>query len=254
MLSILALMSKESGLVVTLFILAYVVLQRPRSFPIVPLVVACVLTVAGYMALRFMIFGSNTAAYTESGKLFGIVAYDDWRELGPRLRFLALADNVGKNAVAAFLPIFDGVGGFWTPARFLTRIGIWLPTVGLVLLSVRRSPSTVQKLAVLVICINAVLHYAVFRYRVLYVPQLAICLFVAAAPLKGLSLRRDLAVKLLAGILLITSVVFVSVRLRATWDSRYEKMHSTKLTNIVQRYPEQVDARIVEQVLKRYDR
>jgi hypothetical protein len=206
------------------------------------------------MALRFMIFGSNTAAYTESGKLFGIVAYDDWRELGPRLRFLALADNVGKNAVAAFLPIFDGVGGLWTPARLLTRLGIWLPTVGLVLLSLRRSPSTVQKLAVLVICINAVLHYAVFRYRVLYVPQLAICLFVAAAPLSVPSPRRNLVMKLLACTLLITSVVFVGSRLRATLDSRYEKLHSTKLTNIVKRYPGQVDANIVEQVLKRYER
>jgi hypothetical protein len=253
MLSILALMSKESGLVVPLFVLAYVVLQRPRSSSIVPLMVACVLTVAGYMALRFMIFGAKSAAYSESGKLLGIIAYDDWSGLAPRFRFLALVDNVGKNALAVFVPIFDGLGGFSKPAQLLTHIGIWLPTVAIICLSLGKRLSPVQKLAVLVIGINAVLHYAVFRYRVLYVPQLAFCMFVAATPMRGLSPRRDLAVKLLAAILLMFNIVFVNEHVRSLWVSRYEKLHTTKLTNIVKRFEGRIDPRVVEQVLERYD-
>ena len=96
LLSLLALMSKESGLILPLIALYFLVIEL-RTRLTHPAVWSLVILLAAYGLLRFVIFGSNAATYTEAGYLFGRTYYEN---LGARcradMRIAAYIENVVK--------------------------------------------------------------------------------------------------------------------------------------------------------------
>jgi hypothetical protein len=167
---------------------------------------ACVFVIAGYLVLRFAVFGSAAATYPESGFLLGTWGYADSSTLTLRQFAITLIENPLKHVVAIALPIFTDEGalrnaGLWSDPEF------WLATTGLVAIA-GRPRSRAQWLALTVILLNAVIHYAVFRFRTLYIPQLAMVVYVAASPALITPWRQRVAT-VLAGIVLVSSALSV---------------------------------------------
>jgi hypothetical protein len=175
-LSVLALLSKESGVIVPAMVAFYGWRESRRSF-----MVTGAALMAIYMVLRVALFGADALAYSESGVLFGIWHYDDSMELHGLGYAAMLLDNVIKHGVAIGLPVFDYQGELLLGRPLWVQAPLWLSTAGLVVVTATRRPSRAQLLALLVIGLNAVIHAAVYRQRALYVTHLAFVVYLAGS-------------------------------------------------------------------------
>src|SRR5690606_29816115 len=118
----------------------------------------------------------------ESGYLLATWHYDSAAHLEPGWRLWAAVENVLKNVLALVLPIFDNEGGFQNRAALIRLAPIWIPTALLATVALRRPWSPLQRFAVALIVLNALVHYAAFRHRVQYVAWLGLGVLVAASP------------------------------------------------------------------------
>lgn len=183
MLAILALMSKETGLIVILFAcFASVYLPLTTRFQVQIFIVAAIIITA-YMGLRLAIFGSESLSYVSSGHALGS-HYDSWAALSPKTRLLASAENAATNFTGCFLPIFNWEGKMLSlrELSFIENFLIWAPTVLLVTLSYSRTLTTIQVYSLVIIAINSALNLVAFRYRFQYLSWLGACAFVAGSP------------------------------------------------------------------------
>jgi hypothetical protein len=218
--SVLALMSKESGLVVPavglLFALmlggaAHFTPQRRLN-----LVVVTASIVGFYIGFRILIFGSGFASYSQDGYMFlGLVRYEDSENLPPLLLYLNYAENVTKHALAPVLPVFGEFGALLTQQSLLINLPVIMSTALLFGLAVGRHLSRLQWIALMIIAANAVAHFALFRFRLHYLSHAAFCLFVASSPLltNNQGHSRKLAAKTLAVIALVGSILWTSNKL-----------------------------------------
>lgn len=252
-LSVVALLNKESGIIISLMSAVAVFLTPSTKRSRIKVVAVCSAIFASYMVLRIVIFGSHAFSYSESGYLFGFRAYDALAELPMPLRLMALGENFLKNIIASFFPIFGQPGNLDLRWIFgIQGILIWLPTVLLFGLACSRKPNLLQKYAIAMIILNSMIHYQVFRYRIQYISELGFCLFVAASPLwKELVGRRTLA-KALATILLLSSLVLAHAYLDHQWSLRKTELNKNGLATIVERYPMKIDQEVVRKILERY--
>jgi hypothetical protein len=222
-LSVLALLSKESGIIVPALVAIEGWRRSRRS-----LVISGTVLIAGYLALRVAIFGGDAFAYSESGVLFGIWPYDDSTDLQGIQRITMLIDNVVKHLVAIGLPVFDYQGELLLHRPLWVQAPLWLSTAGLVILTATLRPSRAQRVAVLVMVANAVIHAAAFRHRGLYVTQLAFVAFVAASTALESQRRRRL-MTVLAAVLLAFSTFRVEQWLVGDVRAGYERLRSGQL-------------------------
>jgi hypothetical protein len=217
--TLLALLSKESGVAVPLTILLFTAapdivtgLRRERR---VRLAILALVSLGLYVLVRRLIFGEHFAGYSQDGNmLLGLVHYDDSRNLS--LPWLVANDleNVFKHMLAPVLPIIGDRGGLVSWDWLVEGWPVVVSTALLSLLAVRRQLSRGQWIAVLVAVANAVTHYALFRTRLIYLAHAAFCLFIGTVPTHGdgsqperrwVLVRRTLSITLLAGSLLVTS-------------------------------------------------
>jgi hypothetical protein len=103
------------------------------------------------------------------------------------------------------------------------------------------------------IAANSLLHAQVFRYRVEYISQFALCIYVGSSPIwheigQAATYRRRLAA-LSAGVLALVGVSQVNRYIQSNLMERQEEM-GNRLTTVVQKYP--ISDSIVQQVLSRY--
>ena len=210
-LSVGALLSKESGLVVPA--VGLLVALRPGS-PLVRLqrVRLAALTLAiilGYIGFRALIFGANLASYTQDGYMFlGWMRYNSVNELPPALQYVNFVENILKNTLAPVLPVFADGGQLRLGRELLSSAPVILSTVILGWLAARRL-TDLQWIALMIIVTNAVAHFALFRFRLHYLSHAAFCVFIAGSPIIEHARKRQLvqvlAVVVLAGGLLSTS-------------------------------------------------
>ena len=253
-LSVLALMSKESGLVVPAIGLLFALssAHAPRLTRQHRLNVAIVtMSIIGlYMVFRVLIFGSEYSSYSQDGvMLLGWIRYDDSNELPRLLRYLSYAENVIKNVLAPVLPVFDGFGSLLTGRSLLVYAPIVASTALVFGLTMRHPLTRLQSMALMIILVNAVAHFALFRDRLHYMSHAAFCLFVAASPfLKNThdTRRTALAVKALAVVMLMSGLLSTSERLDYSMQVRRREF-ALLPTEGVERY-----GRVVEEVLSRY--
>jgi hypothetical protein len=244
LLSGLALMSKESGLVVPVLALGL----RPRAGVIA--VTGGML--AAYAALRWGIFGSEAVSYSESGHLLGMGRYDDWAALPVSWRAAAAVENVARSLIAPLLPVFGDEGGLLPKRDLVLTAPLWLSTALLVGASVDRRPSQGQQVALLLLAANALVHCTIFRYRTLYLSQVAVALFVAASPRLRLDPRRRTFAKTMAAVALACGLWTTTRALAQERAVRHELLYRDRLAPVVDLYPERIDAEVVEEVLERY--
>lgn len=203
--SAVALLSKESGLLVpclAVFAAARAVEAAPSERRIV--VTGSLALIGGYLVLRLLIFGASSAAYAESGALFGVVPYRSSADLSTGLRLVAAADTVVRNLLAIFLRVFNPDGSWLAPAQLARRLPVWASVVALVVLCWRWPLAPPQQIGLVVIVVNAVLHYALFRFRIQYLAEMGLTLFLAGATQCPSKARRA-AVIAMAFVLMMTN-------------------------------------------------
>ena len=252
--SVLALMSKESGLVVPVVGLLFaLLLGRAAHLTLrhrLNIAIATMSIVGFYMVFRVLIFGSGYASYTQDGVMFlGLIRYDDSADLPQLLRYLNYAENVVKNVLAPVLPVFDGVGSLLTGRSLLVYLPILASTALLFGLAARHRLTRLQLMALMIILVNAVTHYALFRDRLHYMSHAAFCLFVATSPFLGNTQdnrRATVAVKALAVIMLMGGILWTSGMIDYSMQVRRREFGMLP-TEGLERY-----GQVVEEVLSRY--
>jgi len=246
---------KESGLLIPLVAGAFIILTSYTG-PRWRHLAVCALLVAAYLGLRVLLFGSNAFAYASEGYVFGNRPYTLFSDLPWQIGLWARFENVAKNFLCVFLPVFNPMGRIDTFSELVRNAPWWLPTLALAVFATRRGITKVQWLALAVIALNAALQMQVFRYRVEYVSQLAFCLYVAASPIWQASRDKIQGVgrpqwsTLCCGLLAIVSISQVNHYVHANWIERQEEMTKQRLATILGNYP--ISPIIVQQVLARY--
>ena len=250
-LSVLALMSKESGLVVPALALLFALVMGKRA--LIPrqrrsLAVTTASIMGLYVVFRILLFGADVASYSQDGYLFlGLVRYQRIEELPQLLQYVAYAENIIKNAIAPILPVFAEGGSLLTWQSVLVHVPVIASTALLFGLAARRDLSGLQWIALFIIVANALVHFALFRLRLHYLSHAAVCLFVAGSPgFKNLEVDggRALAAKVLAVIVLVGAIVSTSYTLNAYLRVRYAALDALPT--------EGVDGYVRQQVLQTY--
>jgi hypothetical protein len=253
-LTIVAVLFKESGLIIPVVAGAFIVLS-PYEGPKKTHLSICILLVACYMALRLWLFGANAFTYHAEGFVFGNQYYINLRDLPWGVRLWARFETVAKNFVSVFLPIFNSVGRLDETGELVRRAAWWLPTTLLAIAATRRPLTAVQWLALAVVAANSAVHMQVFRFRVEYVSQMAFCIYVAASPIwqrKGtwVSLtRRPLALGCV-GLLVFVTAAQVNRSIDASGIERRDEVITRRLAPVTRKYP--ISPRVTQQVLTLY--
>lgn len=248
----LALMSKESGLVVPALALALGLDKSPGAPSRAGLIAVTGGIVAAYAALRWGIFGAQAASYSESGVLLGVGRYGDWAALPVPWRVLGAVENVARSLIAPLLPVIGDEGGLLPKHDLVLAAPLWLSTGLLVAASVDRRPSRGQWCALLLLAANALVHCTIFRYRTLYLAQVAVALFVATSPALRRHPRRRTFAKATATVALVCGLWSTTRALAREREVRHELLHRDRLAPVVARYPGRIDGKIVQEVLERY--
>jgi hypothetical protein len=255
-LTVLALSFEESGLVLPLIAGAYVLMPGYKGARWWHLAWFAGLLLA-YLGWRVILFGPNASAYISEGFVFGTRPYNSFAELSHGAALWARCENVLKDTFAVFIPIVDPMGRVISKRELVLSVAWWLPTLALTGAVLRSRLTKVQWFALAIIVLNAGLHLQVFRYRVLYVAQLAFCLFVAASRLwiedeeerdKWLTKRRFAEV--CCALIAIKSVSMVNHDVQANWNLRHDELVIHRLADITRKYP--IAPAIVEETLTRY--
>ncbi|MCX6995976.1 MAG: hypothetical protein NTV49_02565 [Kiritimatiellaeota bacterium] len=249
-----ALLSKESGVVILLLI-GVVALRGnlPRDVRRKLIVLVCGVGLA-YVAVRLEIFGNKAAAYSESGFLFGTLRYADWSQLPKPLRLVALGENVLKNAAAPILPVFSPAGALNLGLPLLLTAPVWCGTLLLCALSAQRKISRPQQCAVAILVLNALVHYALFRFRTQYLSEIAVCLFVAGAYQLSSDFRRRTAAKVLAAVVLMGNLWSVTRSVDDAFVAQDDELNRYRLTRVMSLYAPRISQDIAQQVSEKYAR
>ncbi|MDK2981785.1 MAG: hypothetical protein PWQ55_2132 [Chloroflexota bacterium] len=252
LLSLLALMSKESGLILPLIALYYLVVEL-RTRLTNPSVIWLVLLLGAYAVLRFVIFGSNAATYTEAGYLFGRNYYENLGVLQGGMRIAAYVENVVKNVLAVFLPIFDGQGQLSLLGTRMNSLVVAGCTVLIFLLSLGKKLTRFQRVSLVIILLNGLIHLQLFRYRTLYIPQMAFVIFVAAsAKLQEETKVRKALIFLAAVLLVFWSMKMIGENLDLEMFDRMAQIREPNFEQDILATSNRIDADIVRQIIAKY--
>ncbi|MEO8394424.1 MAG: hypothetical protein ABI700_15635 [Chloroflexota bacterium] len=199
--TIFALLNKETGLTL-LALTALVALEvglssrKGRQ-----LFVASVIVGLSYFGLRYALFGTLTADYYLNGYLFGVFYYENSRFLPLPVKVLAYLNNILWHIVAILLPVFSTENGRIAGLRgLLVRLPLVIATVIPFLAAISRRLTRIQKYALALILLNALVFFGVFSYRDLYVEQIAFCIFVMCADLAQSRIKRGVVLVCIAGL------------------------------------------------------
>lgn len=255
-LCLLALLSKESGLIVPLLaIVVSVELAGPKIWDRIRSSAIWISVIGLYSLARFVMFGTNATSYSTFGYLFGVRWYDLGTALPSYLKNLALIDNVVKNVVEVFIPIYNNEGGFFIPPSIGMGLGVGLSIlamVSLVVLATKGKLTALQRDCLWIILLNAGIHSTIFRYRILYIAQIAICLFVACGPSLH-DLRRRTAAVVAASVLLIVNTVRVDNYVQSEYLLRYNDLNHHNLAIVLNTFAgTKTDPELAKQIVERY--
>ena len=157
--------------------------------------------------------------------------YAKFDDLPEHLRSLSLVDNFMKNIIAIFVPMFSEMGQ-WDFGR-KTLIGA-IATIALVVLSSKRL-TTLQWYCLGIIVLNAAIHFQIFRYRTLYLAQIAFCLFLSASRVLEPRTRRQMTIAM-ASVLLLVSLISVDDYIFGNYLWRTSELYDRKLEVTMKTY------------------
>ena len=251
--SVVALLSKESGVVVPAFAAVFALALprgawRARS----ALIAAAMMIFVFYVIIRAVLLPVNTGVMVHTGFLWGIQQYSNWAALPPSQQALAILTNLASLVIAPWLMIFGELGQLLSPSDALSLAGCAISTLALVGLCAKARLTRLQIYALVLIGLNALAHFTIFRYRELYTAQIAIALFVAgAAALRANANRRGWALGILIALLFFNSLW---VTRSINWQAivRYDNLRYLAVNVAQNTLPSLYDRSTVEMVLQRY--
>jgi hypothetical protein len=252
-LSILALMSKESGLLVPMVIIAVIFLKCERSAPNKRAMIGLLAIMLAYILFRFIIFGSQAGTYDESGYLFGLRYYQSSSALTGSEVIIAKIENVIKNILAIFIPLFDGQGKISLIGTLSNSFILVSTTLIISILAFNRKLTIFQKIGLLIILLNAFIHFQVFRYRTLYLGQIGFIVFLSASPLfsESKSIRSAVAI-VAAAVLFFWSMNIIGENLTYQYLSRLDLLRTPTFEQDILASSSRIDPQIVSQIIAKY--
>ena len=184
LLTIGALMSKESGVVVPL--LAAIAATRFRSFvrsDIRILVVVGILLLT-YTAMRVAIFGVFAEDPVYETRPVLLLGGRDLTSLPPTLenKMVGYGENFGKYLAAQIVPVFSEQGLPLPAKRLATQSPLWILVPVIFVAAVRRRMPRQQQLGLSVIVLCAFVHSSFYATYLLYLGHIGLCLFLAVDP------------------------------------------------------------------------
>lgn len=259
LISVLALMSKENGLVIpmTFAVFCGIDFKRKRLRFTDPYAISASIIIVGYVIFRFVIFGENATAgdiFHESGYLFGVTYYENWAKLPGVWSRLAVADTIIKHVIAPYAPIFMSQGGFLYHEAFkdlVPKALTFILTVMITGLTLRHKQRNVSLFMFLVIVMNAIVHYSEFRDRTVYLGHMAFVMWLAAT---NVTLKRPLLWRnyVLIPALALFSMLFVTRGLAAQVVTNFYEIQEHSLVNILDPKDPLLDWDLVQEVLDHY--
>jgi hypothetical protein len=253
LLSVLALMSKESGLLVPLVGLYYLQFENKAKQGKMRSILVLVLVLAVYAVVRFVLFGANAAAYSESGYLLGRNYYENLGVLGGTARLGAYLENAIKNILAVFLPVFDGQGKLSLIGTRMNSLVVVGCTLLLTLLVIGKKPTKFQRISLVLILLNGLAHVQLFRYRTLYIAQLAFLIFIAASTaLQGDKRLRKVAIFILGTIFVMWNMHMIGENLDFELTSRAAEISQASFEEDILATSNSIDPEIVREIIAKY--
>jgi hypothetical protein len=261
---LLAFLTKESGVTLPVFLLLFALAPWSRatlsSRSRVKLWAAALATLLGYFLLRAVVFGYNAAAYEQEGYLFlGLREYEHISDLPVALRFFALAENVVKNLLAPALPIFGFGGRLLNRNELFLAAPVIIATPLLLGLASGRRLSRFQWVSAMILVASALVHAPLFRDRLQYLSQIAVCLYLAASPhllgrqITGYSINvtRTAALALMAA-LVLGGTLWIHTELAVSLEGRTRQL--SRYAKSLEELPPGIQQGIVIDVLAQYQR
>lgn len=246
-LSALALMGKESGVILPVIAAVGAVAGRVPVASRRPIVIAAVALVGAYVAMRWWLFGASTPTDLQGGFRFG---YGAWVDLALPQKAIVAADTLAKNLVAPWLPLFTYDGDWMSAGAVLRSSVVWLPTLALVVAAARRPLSPVQWTGVALLGLSAVVHCTLFRYRMFYLSQMGVCLFLAGAPWTRLGAAGRRLVTTVAVLAVLVNVASATRGSMANLAERRSLLRQDLLDQLVIDWDGRIDKRITDRVLR----
>jgi hypothetical protein len=251
--SVLALMSKESGLLVPLVIIAVIFFNFEKSSQNKKTIIGLAFILFAYILFRFIIFGSQAGTYDESGYLLGFRYYQSSSALsGPDI-IISKIENIIKNILAIFFPLFDGQGKISLIGTASNSIILISTTLILAVLAFSRKLTCFQKIGLVIILLNALIHFQVFRYRTLYLGQMGFIIFLAASPIfsDSKSIRSAVAV-IAAALLFFWSMNIIGENLTYQYLNRLDLLRTPTFEKDILASSSRIDPQIVKQIIAKY--
>jgi hypothetical protein len=249
-----ALMSKESGVIVVIFVACASLCWILNSNTKIKMIVASTVVLVGYLWIRSRFFDPHQLASIDIGYGAGII-YDNWvSAISPELKIKDSITTVLANLTSPVLPIYDWKGKVLPMSVLVESAVIWFPTAVLFCLSWTRNITMLQKYALIIVAANALIHFVAFRYRLQYISWLGICCFIAGSRGIKIALIRATIVKVVMFVLLISSLHAVSIVLHNDMLRRHESLNRDELRGEIydHRLFGRIDSEIVEEILGRY--
>jgi len=251
-LSLLALMSKESGLVVPALSIIVLFLQdgfSKKNWGIFSTLGGLVLV---YLVFRLIIFGASAGTYDEAGYLFGYRYYQNSAELSGFYRVIAPIENVIKNFIAVFLPVFNGQGKLSLIGTLSNTMVLGFTTVILTMLAWKKKWDIYQKVGIALIILNALVHFQVFRYRTLYLAQVGWVIFLAASPAFVSASRRTLFALLVSAVLALWNIHIIGEDLTYMILDRMQVIQSPDFRESILASSNRIDPGVVDRIIEKY--
>jgi hypothetical protein len=203
-LSLAGLMSKENGLIIPALAFLFSFSKGLSGPGGLKLRIASLAVMISYLAFRQYILGYIYSAYWETGSFLGFLNYNEeiFNSYPRIIQCIIFLDNIVKNALATFIPIFGNIGEITLSPFPVLAIASLILTMAAVILSIDSRISELQLYAIAIILLNAVIHYMIFRYRTLYIAQIGFCIFLGASRCQQTHARRPLIIRASAMLLL----------------------------------------------------
>lgn len=252
-LSALALMSKESGLIVPIVAGFFLISEKDGFKRNKTTVVLLGLLVLFYIIFRFILFGANAGAYDEAGYLFGFRYYNSAANLPGIQKYLAYIENAIKNGLAVFIPLFDGQGKLSLIGSPANSIILVSTTVILGVISFSKRLTRYQIIGLMIVAINACLHFQIFRYRTLYLAQIGFSIFLATASrFSNTDSSWRATALLLAGVLTLWSVHIIGEDITYLYLDRYNLLQQPGFEQQILETSNRIDPQIVHRIIEKY--
>lgn len=203
-LCVLALLGKESGVLVPLLAAGEAIrFRRPRDsrWPVLAAALAILFAYAAFRVVTLGTFAADTLYEERPILLFG---GRDLTEVPVGLRAAGYGETVVKHVVALALPVFNNQGLFLSPARLVLLSPLWLLTPALLVLAWVRPLTTLQRQGLAILSLSALVHSSFFAGYLLFLGQIGLCLLIG-----GGRPRRGRAAEVICAVLVLTNVFFV---------------------------------------------